>query len=110
MMISTGVFWGLSKKLEYVAAAINPLIEPLVKAVGFKPVGPSYFDKKHGVNVLPTLLEMGSIDAIFLPKWPISRDSIVPCGPLTGNCSKRERKSSKEGRPAGPLMSWWTEK
>ena len=66
MMITTGVFWGLSKKLDYVAAAINPLIEPLVKAVGFKPLGPPYFDERHGVNVLPTLLEMGSIDARFL--------------------------------------------
>ncbi len=65
MMISTGVFWGLSKKLAYVAAAINPLIEPLVKAVGFKPLGPVYFDERHGVNVLPTLLEMKSIDGRF---------------------------------------------
>ena len=66
MMISTGVFWGLSQKLTYVAAAINPLIEPLVKAVGFKPLGPPYFDEKHGVNVLPTLLDMKRIDDRFL--------------------------------------------
>ena len=66
MMISMGVFWAISKRLEYVVAAINPLIESLVGAIGFKAVGPVFYDEKHRVNVLPTVLEVGKIEERFL--------------------------------------------
>jgi N-acyl-L-homoserine lactone synthetase len=66
MMLSMGVFWAISREITHVVAAINPVIEPLVRSIGFKPIGPVFHDKNQGVDVLPTLLELKRIDSNFL--------------------------------------------
>jgi N-acyl-L-homoserine lactone synthetase len=66
MLLCMGVYWAISKELSHVVAAINPLIEPLLRAIGFKPVGSRFHHEAYGIDVLPMILEMNQLEENFL--------------------------------------------
>lgn len=66
MMLSMGTYWGISKGINYVVAAINPLVEPMIHAVGFERIHAPIYDKAHGVNFVPMLLDMAKVKQDFL--------------------------------------------
>jgi N-acyl-L-homoserine lactone synthetase len=65
MLICMGVYWSISKSFSHVVAAVNPLIEPMLRAIGFKPVSPSFHDDEHGVDVLPMVLDLNQVEDHF---------------------------------------------
>ncbi len=66
VLICMGMYWALSRKLSHIVAAINPLAERVVRSVGFKPVNSVFHDDKHGIDVLPTLLDLSKLKDNFL--------------------------------------------
>ncbi len=66
VLICMGVYWALSRKLSHIVAAINPLVERVVRSVGFKPVNSVFHDDKHGIDVLPMLLDLSKLKDTFL--------------------------------------------
>jgi CRP-like cAMP-binding protein/N-acyl-L-homoserine lactone synthetase len=65
MLICMGVYWSISKGFSHVVAAVNPLIEPMLRAIGFRPVKPSFHDEKHAVDVLPMLCDLNQVEDQF---------------------------------------------
>lgn len=66
MMFSMGVYWAISKKMDYVVAAINPLVETLLGHIGLKRIDSPFHDQKHGVDVLPMKMDIAKADPLFL--------------------------------------------
>ena len=66
ILICMGVYWGVSKKLKHVVAAVNPAIERMLRAVGFEPAGSVFQHDAYGVDVLPVILHLEKLDDNFL--------------------------------------------
>jgi len=66
MMFSMGIYWAISKRIDCVVAAINPLVEPLLKRIGFKRIDSPFYDQYHGIDVLPMRMDMAEADPLFL--------------------------------------------
>jgi N-acyl-L-homoserine lactone synthetase len=49
-------YWAKMKNLTHLVAAVNPVISPLLKLVGMKPVATDFFHRGEGVHVLPMVL------------------------------------------------------
>jgi N-acyl-L-homoserine lactone synthetase len=65
MLLCMGVYWAISRKVSHVIAAINPLIEPMLKSVGFKRVQAPFFNEELGINILPAILNLKDVHPRF---------------------------------------------
>ncbi len=65
MLLSMGVCWVISRNVSHVIAAINPLVENMMKGMGFKRIHPSFINKELGIEVLPMLLDLKEISPKF---------------------------------------------
>ena len=65
MLLCMGVYWVIHRKVSHVIAAINPLIEPMLKNVGFKRVQAPFFNEEIGINILPTILNLKNVHPRF---------------------------------------------
>ncbi len=65
MLLSMGIYWMISRDVSHVMAAINPVVEPLMKGIGFSRIQPAFSDEDLGVEVLPMLLDMGDVAPKF---------------------------------------------
>jgi hypothetical protein len=65
LMLSMAVYWSIAKKVSHAVAVVNPMIEGLIKSIGFKRLTSPFFDEGHGVNVVPMLLDINHVGSRF---------------------------------------------
>ena len=58
MLLSMGIYWLISKKVSHVIAAINPVVETIMKGIGFNQIHPPFIKEELGIQVLPMLLDL----------------------------------------------------
>jgi N-acyl-L-homoserine lactone synthetase len=61
LLMAMCAYWATKQQLTHLVAAVNPVIAPLLKLGGMKPVGPEFFHDGEGVHVLPMALDMKQI-------------------------------------------------
>ncbi len=61
MMLSMGTYCAAARDVEYVVAAINPVVETMIRSIGFKRIDKPFHDPKHGVDVVPMLMNMSEV-------------------------------------------------
>jgi len=65
MLLSMGIYWVISRNVSHVIAAINPLVEHMIKRIGFKRIQPPFPNKDLGIEVLPMLLNLKDVSPEF---------------------------------------------
>lgn len=65
MLLSMGIYWLISKKVSHVIAAINPIIETMMKGIGFNRIQPPFTKEELGIQVLPMLLDLKKLSPKF---------------------------------------------
>ena len=65
MLLSMGIYWLISKKVSHVIAAMNPLVETMMKGIGFKRIQPPFTKEELGIQVVPMLLDLNDLSPKF---------------------------------------------
>jgi len=66
MLLSMGIYWLISKKVSHVIAAINPLVETMMKGIGFNRIQPPFTNDELGIQVSPMLLDLKDLSPKFI--------------------------------------------
>ena len=61
LLMGMCAYWANRHNLRHIVAAVNPVIAPLLKLIGMKPVESEFFHYGEGVHVLPMVGDMNQI-------------------------------------------------